>query len=335
MTSILNYESYIKVLFLFVPFVLWYVLLGRKKFKNKFNALFSENYEHIQITTNLFILIEVAIWAVIILAFWDIFLVHQKIKDFGQWGDFFGGVLNPILTFLTFVGLMITIILQQIELKESRTEFKRTADALHKQEEHMSIQGFENTFFKMLELHNNIVENLTYCNRESSISTQGKEVFEDIYKWFLLQNEQFYLDIGYIERYKEFIYNNHNQILGHYFRNLYQILKFIKEQEERLNFDSSRYSNLLRAQLSSYELILLFFNCFEGVSDDGQFKKLLIKFSFLQHFPIKSIEQDDNIIFVSLDSDIIILTKDEWCQYFESTKSAFNGNKHIENFKCI
>jgi hypothetical protein len=34
----------------------------------------------------------------------------------GEWGDFFGGVLNPLLTFLTFMGLLITIILQQQEL---------------------------------------------------------------------------------------------------------------------------------------------------------------------------------------------------------------------------
>ncbi|GEP10257.1 hypothetical protein MGN01_21020 [Methylobacterium gnaphalii] len=40
----------------------------------------------------------------------------------GQVGDFFGGVLNPLLTFLTFIGVLATIFLQREELKETREE---------------------------------------------------------------------------------------------------------------------------------------------------------------------------------------------------------------------
>ena len=54
MHSILNYESIIKVLFLFVPILIYYKWSGRKKFKDKFNSIFSDNDEHLQITTNLF-----------------------------------------------------------------------------------------------------------------------------------------------------------------------------------------------------------------------------------------------------------------------------------------
>ncbi len=46
-------------------------------------------------------------------------------EGFGAWGDFMGGVLNPILSFLTFMGLLITIVLQQKELSEARVEFAR------------------------------------------------------------------------------------------------------------------------------------------------------------------------------------------------------------------
>lgn len=53
-------------------------------------------------------------------------------ETFGVFGDFLGGSLNPILTFFTFMGLLITIVIQQTELRESRLEFRRTADALVK-----------------------------------------------------------------------------------------------------------------------------------------------------------------------------------------------------------
>ncbi len=340
MDSILNYDSVGKVLFLFIPILLYYKLNGRKKFKDKFNSIFSDNDEHLQITTNLFILIEIAVWTIIVFSFWDIFLVHQNVKDFGQWGDFFGGVLNPILTFLTFVGLMITIILQQIELKESRVEFSRTADALSKQEQHIQIQTFENTFFKMLELHNNIVENLKFKytvpmsrhNYEAyDEKANGREVFELVFK-FLYSNMG--TEIDPLNPYIKRIQNKNNHILGQYFRNLYQILKFIKNQEDLLGKNLQNYANILRAQLSAYELIFLFLNCFDGVSDEGQFKELLIEYAVLQHFPINKIEKtdtkisyEDYIIKLFLSNGrIFFLRKKALSQFYKKDKSAFDVN---------
>jgi len=348
MDSILNYESIVKVLFLFVPILIYYKWVGRKKFKDKFNSIFSDNDEHLKITTNLFILIEIAIWVVIVLAFWDIFLVHQKIKDFGQWGDFFGGILNPILTFLTFIGLMITIILQQIELKESRVEFGKTAEALTKQEKHMEIQTFENTFFKMLELHNNIVENLKF---EESVSiphidtkiynSNSREVFKDIFSFIIeKKKEREYsiftnnVDISLSDIYYQYIQINKNYLLGHYFRNLYQILKFIERNEERFDKDLKRYINILRSQLSSYELMILFFNCLDNVVDNGQFKKLLIKYSFLQHMPIQYIEGLEKIKCILDVGQIIYIDKDDFCQYRDNNKSAFDGSGIISKIDC-
>lgn len=40
----------------------------------------------------------------------------------GQFGDFVGGVLNPIFSFLAFCGLLYTVNLQRAELKEARNE---------------------------------------------------------------------------------------------------------------------------------------------------------------------------------------------------------------------
>lgn len=53
--------------------------------------------------------------------------------NFGTFGDFFGGMLNPILTFLTFMGLLITIVLQQKELRLTRKELKESSLALTEQ----------------------------------------------------------------------------------------------------------------------------------------------------------------------------------------------------------
>ena len=348
MTSILDYDSIVKIVFPCSIILLYYILSGRKKLKYRFNSLFSEDNEYLQIANNLFILIEIAILFVIILAFWDIFLVHQRIKNFGQWGDFFGGILNPILTFLTFIGLMITIILQQIELKESKKEFARTADALSKQEKHMQLQTFENTFFKMLELHNNILENLKYSSTEEDITAKGREIFKVLFdKFYKGHNRE------PIDTYLHNIHINQNHVFGQYFRNLYQILKFIRNQEIQLNRDLQDYANILRAQLSSYELIFLFLNCFELISDEGEFKDLLIKFSFLQHFPIggtnnfkmKYADYHDYEIFYDtyderkiwwltfFNNSALMIGEKAFKQFYKDDKSAFTGNELMENIK--
>lgn len=82
--------------------------------------------------------------------------MHQKGADWlGTLGDFFGGVLNPIFTFLTFFGLIITIVIQRMELRLAREEYEKTVVALN-------IQAIENTFFNTLNLHHKIVEGLKF-----------------------------------------------------------------------------------------------------------------------------------------------------------------------------
>ncbi|MFI8749603.1 putative phage abortive infection protein [Vreelandella lionensis] len=61
------------------------------------------------------------------------------------------------------------------------------------------------------------------------------------------------------ENYK-FFQDSENHIVGHYFRGLYQILKFI-DYSDLTKEEKESYSRILRAQLSTDELALLYFNC--------------------------------------------------------------------------
>lgn len=108
----------------------------------------------------------------------------------------------------------------------------------------------------------------------------------------------------------EAFHNFYHPYIGHYFRNLYQILKYISKSD----FDKITkkfYSNLIRAQLSSNELLLLFYNCIGDVGS-VKFRPLLEEFEMLEHMP-----EDSKIIA----EDIL---------YYK--KSAFGKNKHYCNF---
>ncbi|MGA2179630.1 MAG: putative phage abortive infection protein [Verrucomicrobiota bacterium] len=80
--------------------------------------------------------------------------------------------------------------------------------------------------------------------------------------------------------------------LGHYFRTLYHVIKFVNESDalKTDNTDADyknrrRYTSLVRAQLSAFELELLFYN---GISPHGEkFKPLIEKFGLLENFDTK------------------------------------------------
>ncbi|WP_145489996.1 putative phage abortive infection protein [Yersinia rohdei] len=223
-------------------------------------------------------------------------------RDLGTFGDFFGGTLNPILTFISVIFLISTIKIQQTELSltrkelmQTRLEYKNTSNALN-------TQAIENTFFNILKLHNDISLNLNsvngflYENDRYKAEYKGKNVFINILNEVKRDRSHSFKenkpDVIYNNYLK--IQNNHNHILGQYFINLYQALKLIDNYSDQvLSLENKKkYSSILRAQLSTKELAVLFLNCLDGVCDKGQFKNLLIKYSILEHLPIVQIDSN-------------------------------------------
>jgi hypothetical protein len=226
----------------------------------------------------------------------------------GTFGDFVGGALNPIFTFLTFLGLIVTIVIQRIELRLAREEYEKTAIALN-------TQAVETTFFNTVELHHKIVDGLRFVSGSVDKSLPGapttyagRDVFSAIMEEIGRESSP---DKVY-KRYK-LIQDKQNHILGHYFRNLYQALKIIdKYPDETLEVKNKRkYSGILRAQLSSNELALLFINCLEGMVDRGEFRNLVIRYQMLEHLPL----MESNGIYFLKGANIPIADSSAFMQY--------------------
>lgn len=78
-------------------------------------------------------------------------------EQWGQMGDFFGGMLNPVLAFASFMALLYTIRLQSEELRLTREELaasriaqEDSSKALEGQLTNLQIQQFESTFFSLI-----------------------------------------------------------------------------------------------------------------------------------------------------------------------------------------
>lgn len=226
-----------------------------------------------------------------------------KTEWLGTFGDFFGGVLNPLLTFGTFIGLSITIILQRVQLHDARVQYQKNIDA-------SSVQAFETSFFNLINLHNSIVEGLRFdptilvpnahqkeeVKKANAQSAEGRQVFGAVLTAMNLGHER---QKTPQQVYQE-IQGRHNYVLGHYFRNLYQIIKLV-DRHRNSAADGKRdvgfYRSIIRAQLSSNELLLLFYNCQKGKMDSDKFLALVKEYEMLEHLPLE-MSRSGNGLFV-------------------------------------
>lgn len=74
---------------------------------------------------------------------------HEK---WAQFGDFLGGVLNPLYAFLAFLALLYTINIQRTELKQARAEFRRSADAAQQQIDHLKLSAKQEDLIRIIRL---------------------------------------------------------------------------------------------------------------------------------------------------------------------------------------
>ena len=254
-------------------------------------------------------------------------------------GDFMSGTVASIWSlaglffiYIAFLGQKQQLLNQQLEIMYSQLEVKYTRLELagqklemREQNETLKLQKFENTFFNLLSLHHQIVDGIDDIeaketskgrrnlleerssfvshiqNRENKtvqhVTIKGRDVFKNSYQYLLnrIKREK---ETDFLDSYK-IVYSAVQTDFGHYFRNLYRIIKFIdetqfvnnKEENFRIQY---KYTSMVRAQLSDYELLWLFYNC---LSSNGKekFKPYIEKFSLFKNLPKEKIHDQDLI----------------------------------------
>jgi len=103
-------------------------------------------------------------------------------------------------------------------------------------------------------------------------------------------------------RYDEF-YDKYFYLLGHYFRFIYHILKYVEEQKfEDTLFNKKDYVDILQAQISTDEMGLIFYNAVFNkkarikATGVDKFHNLLEKYKFLENIDDKSLLKSEHKI---------------------------------------
>ena len=248
----------------------------------------------------------------------------------GEFGDMFGAV-NALFSGLAFAGLIITLILQRQELELQREELEQTREELknqrmefEKENETLKYQRFENLFYNMLNLQQEIVTGLRFDyeevesmfvtnvskdhlrkdNQRVRLTVVGREVFR-----FTFEE----VDVDYPERttlgrtlrnkgYRSYLsrkgvaaYDNTRipARFDHYFRHLYKIIQFVDSQGFPFE-EAYKYVSMLKGTLSRYELVWIYYNALNP--SFANFKRLIEKYSLLKNLRrdllAKSLETD-------------------------------------------
>lgn len=232
----------------------------------------------------------------------------RNMDKIGQFGDS-AGAINALFSGLAFAGVIITILIQNYDSKKESESSNRIR--------------FENIFFQLLSLQQEIVNELSYTEdvdenikdekgkllayRKVKEHISGRELFTYFYenKQFITEDEnnRKYVVNGLRELfqtekdksiYEEIVIPTY---FDHYFRHLYRIVKFVDQTPFLPKDDfNTRYNyiGILRSQLSKNELIFLFYN---GLSSYGseKFKGLIEKYAILKNIRLDLLANDEDI----------------------------------------
>lgn len=211
------------------------------------------------------------------------FILEQPFSGLGEFGDFVGGFANPMLALLGYLALLYTILLQRDELSLSREELKmtrqeleRSASALEAQTKHFDQQNLSQAFFDLFQMYNSVVASIVSGAENKS---GGKAALESYCNQFTPLH---WADVPWrledvVAKHKEL-----NDTLGNYFRVIYRMYAYLNDTGKKGEF----FADMFRAQLTTSELHLLFFNCISPVGKPME--KYAVKFELFDNMPVPS-----------------------------------------------
>lgn len=206
-------------------------------------------------------------------------------QDRGTFGDMFGAA-NALFTGLSFVGLLVTILLQRDDLNSQREDAK--------------LQNFDVTFFNLLNIHKDTVNSLEkhYSRTRTSgtkvetsqWTSKGTQLMRTIFERYL---ENLKGDKKFDKELYRKVYKLNWDVLGHYFRGVQSMMNFINSlhtQKYDSYFFKKKYFDIFKSQLSEYETTMIFYHFL--FIQDKKYKTLAEKFGLFE-FINKELITDD------------------------------------------
>lgn len=216
-----------------------------------------------------------ASWLAIGLAFgiWLWTYLHFHLKggmDFhkiGPLGDWVTGLTAPFLSVAGFLMIYAAFRQQASDTQSAREEF--------------SIQRFESTFFQLIQLYHQHVNSI-----QQSYAQKAKEEFFEAAHRYLKKQISNSQDPEKIQEAYVHFYRKHFNYIDHFVRHILFTLNFVHHNQvfsdlKDADQERERYLGILRAQLSTEELFLLFYHTLcDPTGYTSRYRTLLLDYRF-------------------------------------------------------
>lgn len=243
-------------------------------------------------------MLSVAAVSLLAAAAWYFWNFHGGIADdqarWGQFGDYMGGLLNPLFALFALFALYYTVVLQVRELHETRVEIAKTVTAA-------KHQTFEGTFFQLLRLHAENVATIHLAVNETDPFKLASQSTKDVHGRVALHRFVLLLE-DTIAKEPEFedldqkpvepiqnirmgfdkFYRDFGPDLGNYFVTVHEVMSFIEQCPDE-EIDLTMYARLFRSQLASWEALLIAYYCIADQHLSESMTKLVKDYGIL-HF---------------------------------------------------
>lgn len=205
----------------------------------------------------------------------------------GQYGDFCGGVFSSVVGFFSIILLYKTLMSQNETLRKQKEEIE-----LNKVTE--AIQQLHSRYLHLMGIYENVVNSFNVISGQGSYS--GKKAIEKLItdKYTAISKSP-HQRVGIMRAKGLFdeIYSSEPSFFPVYFRSIYRILKTLDSEGEkaksgknnaqciRIRETSIELIKTFRAQLTSYELVLLKYNSMLPQGSNSAY--YIDKYNLLKH----------------------------------------------------
>lgn len=225
---------------------------------------------------------------------------HESAQYWGQIGDFFGGVLNPLLSFLALIAVSLSLRSQTAELKAARQEAAASQTIQNLQTKVYERQSFESVFFGLLQIHSTNLQGM----RRTADGASGRAFFNQQANYYnaasAIKSGNYVDDAAAVTFLSNMFLERDGESMAHYFRTLSELLDYVdsfgKIEIMRMPFLvqltnvapspeaklRERYARIVRSVLSSAELHLIFLYC---VAPEGVALRLMVeRYALLENY---------------------------------------------------
>lgn len=235
----------------------------------------------------------------------EYFLKDSSSEKLSDLGSFLGGLLNPLLTFISVILLITTLKLtrdsvdiSKRELSLSRQAMAESAVALKNQAQSLETQNFNSLFFNLLSFHEATVQALKveYVDLQGmTIKANGEGCFEILYEEMshdlniaMMGNLPLFdggAKVDFFNKGMSEFRKRNLANLDHCMLTIKTILSTVDSAAKHIKKDD--YINILKSQLSKPELVMiLYYGAHAGYGKESIFKQLLAKYDLFSHITI-------------------------------------------------